>query len=373
MDVLNTPKGSDFRKVIEDNLISCAVLIAVIGKKWLSVEDRHGKRRLDRQDDYVRLEIATVLKRGIRVIPLLLDGAELPSPDDLPGNLRGLVYRQAQEVNEEDFNENVGQLCRELEANIGSAELIESQIAKRSYDLRLFDVLPSFFTVSLEKLGIGRRFVTTLKTLCLSPSQIRYLHLGYFSRPLEFLSACVILEVGVTLLVRAFVSEDIQSLSIANLFKGYIELLLPILLWLPINVLLPNPYFFRTPVSISFKTRLRYYCYVAGWIQIIITIGVLIEFLLVMVVLQGYRLFLGEAWYWLKIILPQLEGFRVTLAIFYLKWPKSLERPTQAWEGPESRKPFDSRKPIFLYILLIMFFVFLVFTWYMVTFGVAAR
>jgi hypothetical protein len=377
MDVLNTPKGSDFRKVIEDNLISCAVLVAVIGKKWLTVEDRDGQRRLDGEDDYVRLEIATVLERGIRVIPLLLDGAELPSPDELPGNLRGLVYRQAQEVKEEDFNDSVGQLCEELEANIGSAELIESKIANRSYDLKLFDILPSFLIVILKKLGIDRRFFTTLKTLCLSPSQIRYLHLPYFSRPLEFLSTCVILEVGIGLLVRAFLVGDIQRLSIVDLFKGYVELLVPILIWLPINVLLPNPYFFRTPVSIGFTTRLRYYCYVAGWVEIINTAVFLTKYL---VSWQVHSLsLLGEAGYWVLTVLtiifkwvfpvvPYLEGFRVTIAIFYLKWPKSPGEPI-AETGPHSATPIDSRKPMLAYVLLIMFSLWLVFTWLMVHFG----
>jgi hypothetical protein len=51
------------------------VLIALVGKHWLSATDEEGKRRLDQPEDFVRLEVAAALKRGIPVIPVLLDGA----------------------------------------------------------------------------------------------------------------------------------------------------------------------------------------------------------------------------------------------------------------------------------------------------------
>jgi hypothetical protein len=49
------------------------VLIAVIGKRWLISLTEQGGRRLDNPDDLVRLEIATALKYGIQVIPVLVD------------------------------------------------------------------------------------------------------------------------------------------------------------------------------------------------------------------------------------------------------------------------------------------------------------
>ncbi|MBV8224161.1 MAG: toll/interleukin-1 receptor domain-containing protein, partial [Verrucomicrobia bacterium] len=69
-DVDNIAPGVDFVTAIEKSIGSCDVLISVVGKRWLSVTDEDGKRRLDDTDDFVRLEIATALKRGIRVIPV---------------------------------------------------------------------------------------------------------------------------------------------------------------------------------------------------------------------------------------------------------------------------------------------------------------
>jgi hypothetical protein len=72
MDVDNVEPGADFLEVIKASVGSCEVLIAVIGKDWLSSTDKEGKRRLDNPDDFVRIEIATALERGIPVVPVLV-------------------------------------------------------------------------------------------------------------------------------------------------------------------------------------------------------------------------------------------------------------------------------------------------------------
>jgi hypothetical protein len=69
------------------------VLIAVIGQRWLNSSDEEGGRRIDHPEDSVRLEIATALKRNIRVIPVLVDGALMPRSSDLPDDLKLLVRR----------------------------------------------------------------------------------------------------------------------------------------------------------------------------------------------------------------------------------------------------------------------------------------
>ena len=57
---------------------SCDVLISVVGKHWLTATDADGKRRLDNPEDFVRLEVATALRRDIRMISVLVDGALMP-------------------------------------------------------------------------------------------------------------------------------------------------------------------------------------------------------------------------------------------------------------------------------------------------------
>jgi len=86
MDVDNIAPGVDFVKAIEKSVGSCDVLISVVGKHWLTATDEDGNRRLDNANDFIRLEIATALKRGIRVIPVLVDGASMPRSVDLAMN-----------------------------------------------------------------------------------------------------------------------------------------------------------------------------------------------------------------------------------------------------------------------------------------------
>jgi|SRR5271165_850293 len=93
-DVNNIAPGVDFVKAIEESMGSCDVLISVVGKHWLTATDEYGKRRLDKTDDFVRLEIATALKRGIRVIPVLVDGASMPRCGDLPEGFINLKPKQ---------------------------------------------------------------------------------------------------------------------------------------------------------------------------------------------------------------------------------------------------------------------------------------
>ena len=62
--------GNDFVKTIERALRDIDVLVVVIGRRWTTMTDEGGKRRLDKLDDYVRLEVVTALKRDIRVVPV---------------------------------------------------------------------------------------------------------------------------------------------------------------------------------------------------------------------------------------------------------------------------------------------------------------
>jgi len=81
MDVDAIGLGDDFVEVNETTVAKCDVLIAVIGKNWVTSKDDHGDRRLDNPEDFVRMEIGVALKRKIRVIPVLVDGALMPRVD----------------------------------------------------------------------------------------------------------------------------------------------------------------------------------------------------------------------------------------------------------------------------------------------------
>jgi len=109
-DVDSIDLGDDFVEAITTAVGSCHALLALIGKQWLTVTDQNGRRRLDNSGDFVRLEIEAALTRGVRVIPILVDGARMPHADQLPGSLAPLARRQALELNPNRFGSDFQRL-----------------------------------------------------------------------------------------------------------------------------------------------------------------------------------------------------------------------------------------------------------------------
>jgi hypothetical protein len=89
--------------------------VKLIGKAWVSSSDQEGKRRIDNPDDFVRLEIATALKRDIRVIPVLVNGALMPQSRDLPDDLKVLPDRNALQLSHDRFHADSEQLVSAIE------------------------------------------------------------------------------------------------------------------------------------------------------------------------------------------------------------------------------------------------------------------
>jgi GAF domain-containing protein len=135
MDVDGIPYGVDFVERLEKEVASCNVLLAVIGPRWLEIADEAGDRRLDNPNDFVRVEIATALRRRISVIPILLDGTKIPRVDRLPANLKGLARRNGLDVRQASFHSDVSRLVGQLKATIQSpAPLVDpdqADVARR--------------------------------------------------------------------------------------------------------------------------------------------------------------------------------------------------------------------------------------------------
>ena len=114
MDVDAVPLGTNFSKVLHEEVAKCGVLLAMIGPNWVDARDEHGNRRLDNPNDFVRIEIAAALQRSIPVIPLLLDGARIPKADELPEDLKELSLRNGMEIRHASFQDDLNRLLRGL-------------------------------------------------------------------------------------------------------------------------------------------------------------------------------------------------------------------------------------------------------------------
>jgi tetratricopeptide (TPR) repeat protein len=117
-DVSAIGVGVDFTQEIERAVASSVALIAVIGPTW-ATEAVDGKRRLEDPEDFVRLEISSALKRNIRIIPVLVGGAAMPSDEQLPPDLDPLRRWNAIQLVEEYYDQGLQRLIDALRPQLG--------------------------------------------------------------------------------------------------------------------------------------------------------------------------------------------------------------------------------------------------------------
>ena len=95
-DTVAIQPGDDFVDTIRSRLAASSVVLAIIGDSWLDTADANGARRIDDPNDFVRMELKLALEMDARVIPVLLDDAQMPGELDLPQDLRQLAYCNAE-------------------------------------------------------------------------------------------------------------------------------------------------------------------------------------------------------------------------------------------------------------------------------------
>jgi hypothetical protein len=113
IDVDDIDAGLPFGEVIARTIGEAKVLLVLIGRRWQG-ESAAGLPRLGEAGDMVRQEVAAGLARGARVIPLLIDGATMPTESQLPEVLRPLARRNALEIDNSRFAADIDRLVAAL-------------------------------------------------------------------------------------------------------------------------------------------------------------------------------------------------------------------------------------------------------------------
>jgi len=111
IDVDSIPLATNFEDRIHAALDSCQVVFVLIGSEWLTARLPGGERRIDDEHDYLRQEIAAALNRkDVAVIPVLIEGAKMPSPADLPSDISALAKINAVDLSHRRWRGDVGTL-----------------------------------------------------------------------------------------------------------------------------------------------------------------------------------------------------------------------------------------------------------------------
>jgi hypothetical protein len=124
-DVDSIPLGDDAAEVIGAAVASCDALVVLVGRQWLTAAGPDGTRRLADPNDFVRLEIESALARGVRVIPVLVDGAPMPQPGELPPSLAALAALAARpplELSQNRLDADTARLLQVLDQSPARAE-----------------------------------------------------------------------------------------------------------------------------------------------------------------------------------------------------------------------------------------------------------
>lgn len=124
-DVDTLHPGENYITALDRALDSCAALIAMIGPRWANIADDAGRRRLEDPADWVRAEIRRALERDVPVIPVLL-AATMPRDADIPTDLKPLLQRQALDISDRHWSQEIELLADALERIPGIKRLPSS-------------------------------------------------------------------------------------------------------------------------------------------------------------------------------------------------------------------------------------------------------
>jgi hypothetical protein len=156
------PRGANFETALTDALTGCDALLALIGPAWVDCKRMDGTRRLAAADDWVRNEIATCLRRGVPVVPVLLGGIGLPDESVLPDDLRPLTKQQKADIADSDWHHHVRLLIRDL-ARLTHLELVrqpqEDDVESVNTGIRLLSDLVADNRAVADAVGRSREVI----------------------------------------------------------------------------------------------------------------------------------------------------------------------------------------------------------------------
>lgn len=137
MDIDSIPLGVDFRTQIQETLSQVEILLVIIGPRWRGPRS-DGEFRIFDATDPCRVEVEQGLERGIPTIPVLVNDAEVPCPDELPESLQRLSYHNAAIVDAgRDFHQHMDRLIRSIDQILGTKKSAISLPSGHPYRLAI--------------------------------------------------------------------------------------------------------------------------------------------------------------------------------------------------------------------------------------------
>jgi hypothetical protein len=142
IDVDSIPAGWDFVRVLDEHVNRCDIFLALIDRTWLDARDQAGQLKLEDPNDFVRIELTSALQLNKRIIPILINDAEMPRASHLPDVLKPFATRNAFRLTHDRFKTDVQVLIKIIrealeEAERESRQRREEELAKEAEVARL--------------------------------------------------------------------------------------------------------------------------------------------------------------------------------------------------------------------------------------------
>ena len=118
IDVDDIQPGQRFAQVIQHEVGAATVLLVLIGRRWRGERDG-APPRIEDATDFVRREVADGLASTARVIPVLVDGATMPTEAQLPEGLRALAGRNALAIDNARYADDMKRLVAAVREALG--------------------------------------------------------------------------------------------------------------------------------------------------------------------------------------------------------------------------------------------------------------
>lgn len=155
LDVLSIPPATDFGEAIRTALSDCDAVLALLSPQWLRAN--HNPAALENErahEDFVYLEIELALSAGVPIVPVLLEGAAMPSATDLPGAIRSFARLNAVPLRTDPyFAADVGQLVATLH------DIAEIDVFVRPFPGLVVGVTSETYMQSQARLDLEVRFI----------------------------------------------------------------------------------------------------------------------------------------------------------------------------------------------------------------------
>lgn len=155
MDIEGLDAGEDFVDGLARTVSLADVMIVMIGRQWLDIRDSEGNKRLFKDDDFVRIEIASAISQGKKILPVLLDGTLMPDAADLPDDMKDLARRNAMELRLSRIDDDTRAIAEALKNLIPSKTITRKQMALTAAAALVIGILAGPFVNTWSGLDWG--------------------------------------------------------------------------------------------------------------------------------------------------------------------------------------------------------------------------